>query len=68
MDLSNKGVASSPNVLLIMIRSGWFDENAWAGADYACSVLSKVHPDYEAIIQNVPALMKVDFSSLRMPR
>ena len=27
-----------------------------------------MHPDYEAIIDNVPKLLNIDFSSLKLPR
>ena len=51
-----------------MLKHGWFDENAWEGANYVLSVLSEANFDVAATIRDIPVLVKVDFSSLGMPR
>ena len=51
-----------------MLRRGWFTNLAWSGAHQAATLLSALHPDFEALITNVPRLLTVDFSSLRQPR
>ena len=49
---------------LIFLCSVFFVKNVWPGE----KVFQRAHPDHTAIITNVPKLLKVDFSSLRIPR
>ena len=51
-----------------MLRKDWFDEEAWVGASRISAILSEFHPDFAAMILNVPRLRFMDFSSLRNPR
>jgi len=67
-DRSYKAQGASCNILFVMVRKGWFDEQAWEGALKVSYYLCGIHPDYEAVLLQVPKLMKVDFSSLRIPR
>ena len=62
---SYKAVADFFYVLFALVKNGWL-----CGDDYlaAKTLFSSMHPDYEAIIVNVPKLLKVDFSSLKLPR
>ena len=62
---SYKAVADFFYVLFALVKNGWL-----CGDDYlaAKKLFSSVHPDYEAIIVNVPKLLNVDFSSLKLPR
>ena len=66
--MSYKAGVSSPNILFVMLKHGWFDETAWEGANYVLSVLSEANADVAATIWDIPVLIKVDFSSLGMPR
>ena len=50
-----------------MVSRGWFDEQTWEGTHRVRIILCDAHPDYEAVLVQVPCLMKVDFSSLRIP-
>ena len=51
-----------------MLRQDWFDEEAWIGASRVSAILSESHPDFAAIIFNLPRLILVDFFSLKNPR
>ena len=55
------------NIFFVMRKYGWFEEAAWEGADDVLEIL-KEHPDYEAMIKNLPRLLEIDFSALREPR
>ena len=70
VNLSYKSEANLASVVFVMLKQGWFDEEAWdkGEANNILSTLSAMHPDYEALIVNVPILMTVDFSSLLEPR
>ena len=50
-----------------MIKTRWLDDGAFKGADFAHAILADAHPDHAALLEYVPKLMKVDFSSLRKP-
>jgi hypothetical protein len=51
-----------------MLRRDWFHELAWVGAAESAINVSKVHPDFAALILNVPRLLTLDFTSLRLQR
>ena len=56
-------------ILFLLCHDGiGFDEKAWAGASRVSNILCDLHPDFSAMILNVPKLRLVDFSSLRDPR
>ena len=67
----NKSYHAVPDffyVLFVMIKNNWLSERAFQGATMALSLFSTSHPDYAALITNVPKLNGVDFFSLRLPR
>ena len=66
--LTYKAVATFATTLFVMLRRGWFHEGAWKGADEAALHISAMHPDYHALIRNVPALLSVPFKDLLRPR
>ncbi len=49
-----KSEANFASVLFVLLRRGWFSERAWHGATTAAGILSSLHPDYDALITNVP--------------
>ena len=50
-----------------MIKTRWLDDGAFEGVEVARATLADAHPDHAALLEYVPKLMKVDFSSLREP-
>ena len=63
-----KAEASGANNLFVILRNDWFDEEAWVEASRVSAILSESHPDFAAMILNVPRLRLMDFSSLKNPR
>lgn len=63
-----KAEANFAAVLFVMLRRDWFHELAWVGAAESAINVSKVHPDFAALILNVPRLLTLDFTSLRLQR
>ena len=50
-------------ILFILINKKWLDEKAFEGADRACILFAKAHPDWAYWIENVPRLELVDFQA-----
>jgi len=63
-----KAEANFHSVIFVMLRRGWLDDTRWVGASAAKLVLRHLHPDVEALVDNVPRLLRVPFMSLRSPR
>ena len=68
IDLSYKAKASFPNIFVIMLQRGLFDETAWTGANNILFFLFTLHPDFKAMLHDVPLLLKTYFFSLCLPR
>ena len=66
-DLAYKSEATFYTSLFLLVKHGWLDPCDDDTTD-AKAILSMMNPEYEAIITNVPKLMKVDFSELFLPR
>lgn len=59
--------ATFGQALVVLVQQGWLeltDDEVDAGVCDVCDVLASMNPEYEAVIVNVPKLMKVDFSPL----
>ena len=50
-----------------MIKTRWLDDGAFEGVEVARATLADAHPGQAALLEYVPKLMKVDFSSLHEP-
>ena len=50
-----------------MIKTRWLDDGAFEGVEVAHATFADAHPDHAALLEYVPKLMKVDFSSLHEP-
>ena len=64
--LNYKAEASGANMIVTMLRNGWFEEEAWTGALRYSVILSVSYPNFAALIDDVPKLRCVDFLSLRI--
>ena len=57
LDLAYKGEATFNTVLFHLIKSSWLEKiNA--------TILSDMNPVYEGMIEDIPELVKLDFSTL----
>lgn len=68
ISLTYKSEATFATTLFVMLRRGWFHEDAWIGASQAAIDISSIHPDYAALIEYVPVLLTVPFRDLLRPR
>ena len=62
-ELTCKGEATFYNVIFVLVKNGWLVPSNEEMVD-TLETLSGMNPEYEAIIEKVPNLMGVDFSSL----
>ena len=62
-ELTYKGEATFYNVLFVLVKNEWLAPSDEEMVD-TLETLSGMNPEYEAIIEKVPKLMGVDFSSL----
>ena len=61
--MTYRGEATFYNVLFVLVKNGWLVPSNKEMAD-TLETLPGMNPEYKAIIEKVPKLMDVDFSSL----